>query len=104
MRCKELFLETLPLRSSLLTGQDAGGQPKENSGLDWSPDDLPCSRIPRHSEQGNTKGYCRGRGNLEVKVSERDWLVTSSSPVPLNTRLVGERCTLNLWRAQTFYY
>ncbi|GFV33024.1 retrovirus-related Pol polyprotein from transposon 412 [Trichonephila clavipes] len=28
-------------------------------------------------------------------------LVTSSSPVPLKTRLVGERCTLNLSRAQT---
>ncbi|GFY23460.1 uncharacterized protein TNCV_3941521 [Trichonephila clavipes] len=25
----------------------------------------------------------------------------SSSPVPLKTRLVGERCTLNLSRAQT---
>ncbi|GFT85761.1 hypothetical protein TNCV_4027061 [Trichonephila clavipes] len=28
-------------------------------------------------------------------------LVTSSSPVPLKTRHVGERCTLNLSRAQT---
>ncbi|GFW68353.1 uncharacterized protein TNCV_2263421 [Trichonephila clavipes] len=28
-------------------------------------------------------------------------LVTSSSPVPLNTCRVGERCTLNLSRAQT---
>ncbi|GFV48205.1 hypothetical protein TNCV_2345061 [Trichonephila clavipes] len=28
-------------------------------------------------------------------------LVTSSSPVPLKTRRVGERCTLNLSRAQT---
>ncbi|GFW08963.1 hypothetical protein TNCV_3475101 [Trichonephila clavipes] len=27
--------------------------------------------------------------------------VTSSSPVPLKTRRVGERCTLNLSRAQT---
>ncbi|GFV67582.1 uncharacterized protein TNCV_4622621 [Trichonephila clavipes] len=27
--------------------------------------------------------------------------VTSSSPVPLKTRLVGQRCTLNLLRAQT---
>ncbi|GFY17596.1 uncharacterized protein TNCV_3519511 [Trichonephila clavipes] len=27
--------------------------------------------------------------------------VTSSSPVPLNTHRVGERCTLNLLRAQT---
>ncbi|GFX81856.1 uncharacterized protein TNCV_2570561 [Trichonephila clavipes] len=28
-------------------------------------------------------------------------LVTSSSPVPLKTRRVGQRCTLNLWRAET---
>ncbi|GFY28654.1 uncharacterized protein TNCV_3440211 [Trichonephila clavipes] len=28
--------------------------------------------------------------------------VTNSSPVPLKTRRVGERCTLNLSRAQTF--
>ncbi|GFW18394.1 uncharacterized protein TNCV_1184221 [Trichonephila clavipes] len=29
-------------------------------------------------------------------------LVTSSSPVPLRTRRVGQRCTLNLSRAETF--
>ncbi|PRD32869.1 UNVERIFIED_CONTAM: hypothetical protein NCL1_19175 [Trichonephila clavipes] len=29
-------------------------------------------------------------------------LVTSSSPVPLKTRRVGQQCTLNLSRAQTF--
>ncbi|GFX53636.1 uncharacterized protein TNCV_1185641 [Trichonephila clavipes] len=28
-------------------------------------------------------------------------LATSSSPVPLKTRRVGQRCTLNLSRAQT---
>ncbi|GFV81462.1 hypothetical protein TNCV_51861 [Trichonephila clavipes] len=28
-------------------------------------------------------------------------LITSSSPVPLKTRRVGQRCTLNLSRAQT---
>ncbi|GFX83643.1 uncharacterized protein TNCV_325921 [Trichonephila clavipes] len=28
-------------------------------------------------------------------------LVTNSSPLPLNTRRVGRRCTLNLSRAQT---
>ncbi|GFW69476.1 uncharacterized protein TNCV_488241 [Trichonephila clavipes] len=42
-----------------------------------------------------------GHGSLVVKVSDRGWLVTSSSPVPLLTRRVGERCTLNLSRAQT---
>ncbi|GFT59075.1 uncharacterized protein TNCV_186531 [Trichonephila clavipes] len=30
-------------------------------------------------------------------------LVTSSSPVPLKTRRVGQRCTLNLSRAETSY-
>ncbi|GFS81170.1 uncharacterized protein TNCV_1224191 [Trichonephila clavipes] len=36
-----------------------------------------------------------------VKASDHDRHVMSSSPVPLKTRLVGERCTLNLSRAQT---
>ncbi|GFU85319.1 uncharacterized protein TNCV_2386241 [Trichonephila clavipes] len=42
-----------------------------------------------------------GHGSLMVKVSDRGCLVTSSSPVPLKTHRVGERCTLNLSRAQT---
>ncbi|GFS61890.1 uncharacterized protein TNCV_2592081 [Trichonephila clavipes] len=42
-----------------------------------------------------------GRGSLVVKVSDRGWHVTSSSPVPLKTHRVEERCTLNLSRAQT---
>ncbi|GFX00780.1 uncharacterized protein TNCV_4577471 [Trichonephila clavipes] len=44
----------------------------------------------------------RGYGSLVVKVSDCGWLVTSSSPVPLKTRRVGERWTLNLSRVQTF--
>ncbi|GFT05326.1 hypothetical protein TNCV_123551 [Trichonephila clavipes] len=43
----------------------------------------------------------RGRGSPVVQVSDRGWLVTSSSPVPLKTCRVEERCTLNLSRAQT---
>ncbi|GFW96556.1 aminoglycoside phosphotransferase domain-containing protein 1 [Trichonephila clavipes] len=42
-------------------------------------------------------------GSLVIKVSDRGWLVTSSRPVPLKTRRVGERCTLNLSRAQTSF-
>ncbi|GFT48361.1 uncharacterized protein TNCV_4709061 [Trichonephila clavipes] len=42
-----------------------------------------------------------GRGSLVVKVSDRGWLDTSSSPLPLNTHRVGNRCTINLSRAQT---
>ncbi|GFT52186.1 uncharacterized protein TNCV_2530551 [Trichonephila clavipes] len=44
--------------------------------------------------------YC-DRGSPVVKVSNLAWLVTSSSPVPLKTRRVGQRCTLNLSRAET---
>ncbi|GFW92945.1 hypothetical protein TNCV_3495781 [Trichonephila clavipes] len=42
-----------------------------------------------------------GRGSLVVKVSDHGWHVMSSSRVPLKTHRVGERCTLNLPRAQT---
>ncbi|GFT83629.1 uncharacterized protein TNCV_2825711 [Trichonephila clavipes] len=44
-----------------------------------------------------------GRGSLVVKVSDRGWLVTSSSPVPLKTCRVEKRYTLNLSRAQTSF-
>ncbi|GFS86366.1 transposable element Tcb1 transposase [Trichonephila clavipes] len=39
---------------------------------------------------------------LVVKVSDRGWHIMSSSPVPLKTHPVGERCTLNLSRAEMF--
>ncbi|GFY21687.1 uncharacterized protein TNCV_1168311 [Trichonephila clavipes] len=42
-----------------------------------------------------------GHGSQVVKVSDHGWRVMSSSPVPLKTHRVGERCTLNLSRAQT---
>ncbi|GFW06872.1 hypothetical protein TNCV_3289711 [Trichonephila clavipes] len=42
-----------------------------------------------------------GHSSLVVKVSDLGWRVMSLSPVPLKTRRVGERCTLNLLRAQT---
>ncbi|GFX29455.1 hypothetical protein TNCV_4498501 [Trichonephila clavipes] len=41
-----------------------------------------------------------GRSSLVVKVSDRGWLDTSLSPVPVKTCSVGERCTLNMSRAQ----
>ncbi|GFV63223.1 hypothetical protein TNCV_2662251 [Trichonephila clavipes] len=53
-----------------------------------------------HSYQ-NKKDNGIGRGSPVVKVKDRGWLVTSSSPVPLKTHRVGVRCTLNLLRAQT---
>ncbi|GFW84656.1 hypothetical protein TNCV_2597011 [Trichonephila clavipes] len=36
-----------------------------------------------------------------IKVSDHDRHVMSSSPVPTKTRRVGQRCTLNLLRAET---
>ncbi|GFT92147.1 uncharacterized protein TNCV_1972921 [Trichonephila clavipes] len=41
-------------------------------------------------------------GSPVVKVSDHGKHVMSSSPVPLKTRRVGEQCTFNLLRAQTF--
>ncbi|GFX70319.1 hypothetical protein TNCV_2955391 [Trichonephila clavipes] len=35
-----------------------------------------------------------------VKVSNHGWHVSSSSPVPQKTRRIGQRCTLNLSRAE----
>ncbi|GFV88572.1 uncharacterized protein TNCV_1243821 [Trichonephila clavipes] len=46
--------------------------------------------------------YSVGCGSPVVKVSDHGRHVMSSSPVPLKTRRVGQRCTLNLSRAQTF--
>ncbi|GFY01281.1 uncharacterized protein TNCV_5077481 [Trichonephila clavipes] len=43
----------------------------------------------------------RGCGRPVVKVSDHGRHVMSSSPVPLRTRRVGQRCTLNLSRAET---
>ncbi|GFY17763.1 uncharacterized protein TNCV_1074981 [Trichonephila clavipes] len=42
----------------------------------------------------------RGHGSLVVKVSDRGWRVMSSSRVPRKTRRAGERCMLNVLRAQ----
>ncbi|GFT83126.1 hypothetical protein TNCV_629491 [Trichonephila clavipes] len=45
----------------------------------------------------------RGCGSPEVKVPDHGRHAMSSSPVPLKTRRVGKRCTLNLSRAETSY-
>ncbi|GFV99469.1 uncharacterized protein TNCV_5078331 [Trichonephila clavipes] len=42
-----------------------------------------------------------GCGSPVVKVSDHGRHVMSSNPVPLKTRRVGQRCTLNLSRAET---
>ncbi|GFV69198.1 uncharacterized protein TNCV_3518201 [Trichonephila clavipes] len=43
----------------------------------------------------------RGCGSPVVKVSDHGRRVMSSSPVPLKTHRVGQRCTLNMSRAET---
>ncbi|GFX31685.1 uncharacterized protein TNCV_4082091 [Trichonephila clavipes] len=43
----------------------------------------------------------RGCGSIVVKVSDHGRHVMSSSPVPLKTRRIRQRCTLNLSRAET---
>ncbi|GFW59243.1 uncharacterized protein TNCV_2781741 [Trichonephila clavipes] len=43
----------------------------------------------------------QGCGSPVVKVSDHDRHVMSSSPVPLKTHRVGQRCTLNLSRTET---
>ncbi|GFY17366.1 uncharacterized protein TNCV_657791 [Trichonephila clavipes] len=44
---------------------------------------------------------CRGCGNPVDKESDHGRHVMSSSQVPLKIRRVGQRCTLNLSRAET---
>ncbi|GFX33996.1 uncharacterized protein TNCV_911981 [Trichonephila clavipes] len=45
--------------------------------------------------------WYRGCGSPVVRVSDHGRHVMSSSPVPLRTCRVGQRCTLNLSRAET---
>ncbi|GFX85098.1 uncharacterized protein TNCV_4979531 [Trichonephila clavipes] len=45
--------------------------------------------------------HTQGCGSPVVKVSDHGRHVMSSSPVPLKTRRVGQRCRLNLSRAET---
>ncbi|PRD30187.1 UNVERIFIED_CONTAM: hypothetical protein NCL1_27181 [Trichonephila clavipes] len=50
------------------------------------------------TRQPRPRGGC---GSPVVKVSDHGWHVMSSSTVPLETRRVGQLCTLNLSRAET---
>ncbi|GFV15698.1 uncharacterized protein TNCV_986811 [Trichonephila clavipes] len=63
------------------------------------------SRKKQPLNKGVTWDLCpillKGCSRPVVKVSDRGWLVTNSSPVPLKTHHVGQRCTLNLSRAET---
>ncbi|GFU51908.1 uncharacterized protein TNCV_3734141 [Trichonephila clavipes] len=43
----------------------------------------------------------QGSGSPVVKISDHGRHIVSSNTVPLKTRRVGQRCTLNLSRAET---
>ncbi|GFU10177.1 uncharacterized protein TNCV_3449601 [Trichonephila clavipes] len=64
----------------------------------------PChdeSRGPRSDYVRQSFQILWGFGSPVVRVSDHGRHVMSSSPVPLKTRRVGQRCTLNLSRAET---
>ncbi|GFX38024.1 uncharacterized protein TNCV_3836231 [Trichonephila clavipes] len=54
------------------------------------------------SNNGGYSGYCVAAVAEWYRYRIVACHVTSSSPVPLKTRHVGQRCTLNLSRAETF--
>ncbi|GFW41734.1 transposable element Tcb2 transposase [Trichonephila clavipes] len=58
-------------------------------------------RNPSSSNELDLQTTLGGCGSPVVKVSNHGRHVVSSSPVPLKTRRVGQRCTLNLSRAET---
>ncbi|GFX12213.1 uncharacterized protein TNCV_1103311 [Trichonephila clavipes] len=68
------------------------------NGRTLSPDRFNVHRPPLH---GGSSAILRSCDSPVVKVSDHDRHVMSSSPVPLKTRRVGKRCTLNLSRAET---
>ncbi|GFT28180.1 uncharacterized protein TNCV_645471 [Trichonephila clavipes] len=57
-------------------------------------------RNPIHTEEYLSQST-KSCGSPVVKVSNHGRHVMSSIPVPLKTRRVGQRCTLNLSRAET---
>ncbi|GFU93229.1 histone-lysine N-methyltransferase SETMAR [Trichonephila clavipes] len=82
---------------------------KARTGRPWSWMTKPCRRLLRRTAAKRVVNL-PDNSTLPVKwldfictaaVSDRGWLVTSSSPLPLKIRRVGERCSLNLSRAQT---
>ncbi|GFY10228.1 uncharacterized protein TNCV_2629071 [Trichonephila clavipes] len=82
----------LPPDVSELTDEDEGNENEVNS-----------REITENDPPGSLVGSRWGLscGSPVVKVSDHGRHVMSSSPVPLKIRRVGQRCTLNLSRAQT---
>ncbi|GFX02038.1 uncharacterized protein TNCV_372271 [Trichonephila clavipes] len=66
------------------------------------PSGLGDSRTSTGECANTSDTHCpKGCGSPVVKVSDHGRHVMSSSPVPLKTRRVGQRCTLNLSRTET---
>ncbi|GFU81390.1 uncharacterized protein TNCV_1380581 [Trichonephila clavipes] len=65
---------------------------------------IPPTPLGRQDGEEATSGVIRShldRDSLVVKVLDCGNHVRSSSPIPLKIRCLGERCMLNLSRAQT---
>ncbi|GFT56477.1 uncharacterized protein TNCV_2334381 [Trichonephila clavipes] len=71
-----------------------------------SPVPLKTRRFRRRKEEESGASLIKktGFGRPVVKVLDHGWHVMSSSLVPLKTRHVGERCTVNMSRAQISSY
>ncbi|GFU52358.1 hypothetical protein TNCV_3958731 [Trichonephila clavipes] len=65
-----------------------------------SPDEI-ANLLRELSENESDEEHFRDSGSLVIKVSDHDKHVMTSSPVPLKTRRLGQRCTLNLSKAVT---
>ncbi|GFY02739.1 uncharacterized protein TNCV_3506191 [Trichonephila clavipes] len=87
------------------------GAPSEGATYAWMAADeaVGCTCAFLMMWRSSCRLVCRGRsepslqgcGSRVVKVSDHGKPVMNSSPVPLKTHRVGQRCTLNLSRAET---
>ncbi|GFX15804.1 uncharacterized protein TNCV_1061261 [Trichonephila clavipes] len=80
---------------------------QDNKGVNWNGltvDDFVVVACVAGSvvEAGVDDSAVEGRSSPVVKISDHGRHVMSSIPVPLKTRRVGQRGTLNLSRTQTF--
>ncbi|GFW86837.1 uncharacterized protein TNCV_2809921 [Trichonephila clavipes] len=74
-------------------------------------DATPHSKLPQHTNLRafTLDRFCLTTPRIDGMAAVAEWyrhrivagFVTSSNPVPLKTRRVGQRCTLNLSRAET---
>ncbi|GFV41863.1 uncharacterized protein TNCV_2958791 [Trichonephila clavipes] len=62
---------------------------------------IPKQPCPLHYNSVSIGTNEEGCGSPVIRVLDHDRYVMSSSPVPLKTHRVGQRCTLNLSRAET---